>query len=218
MTSSGRRVLAMVLVSQALRGLGYGLAAVQLGAVLRGQGLDGPAVGLVLAAVVAGSAAASLALGRWGDRFGRVRAYTLLYLALAVSGAILAMGGPAWLVALVALTGALSTEVVESGPFTTLEQVMLAGVGAGQPKLVQGLWRLQRGGHPDRRRRRPAGCPASRPAAAGRHPDGGRGVWGVAGHPAAGECRSTRIAAQQPASAAGILTRAGAAAGRAVRG
>ena len=139
MTSSGRGVLAMVLVSQALRGLGYGLAAVQLGAVLRGQGLDAAAVGLVLAAVVAGSAAASLALGRWGDRFGRVRAYTLLYLALAVSGAILAMGGPAWLVALVALTGALSTEVVESGPFTTLEQVMLAGAGAGQPQLVQGF-------------------------------------------------------------------------------
>jgi predicted MFS family arabinose efflux permease len=139
MTSSGRRVLAMVLVSQALRGLGYGLAAVQLGAVLRGQGLDGPAVGLVLAAVVAGSAAASLALGRWGDRFGRVRAYTLLYLALAVSGAILAMGGPAWLVALVALTGALSTEVVESGPFTTLELVTLAAADAGQPQLVRGF-------------------------------------------------------------------------------
>jgi predicted MFS family arabinose efflux permease len=139
MTSSGRGVLAMVLVSQALRGVGYGLAAVQLGAVLRGQGLDAPAVGLVLAAIVAGSAAASLALGRWGDRFGRARAYTLLYLALAVSGVILGMGGPAWLVGLVALTGALSTEVVESGPFTTLEQVMLAGAGARQPQVVRGF-------------------------------------------------------------------------------
>jgi MFS family permease len=139
MRTSGRGVLAMVLVSQALRGLGYGLAAVQLGAVLRGQGLDAPAVGLVLAAIVAGSAAASLALGRWGDWFGRARAYTLLYLALAVSGLILAVGGPAWLVALVALTGALSTEVVESGPFTTLEQVMLAGAGARQPQVVRGF-------------------------------------------------------------------------------
>jgi len=139
MTFSGRGVLATVLAAQALRGLGYGLAAVQLGAVLRGQGLDAPAVGLVLAAIVAGSAAASLALGRWGDRFGRARAYRLLYLALALAGVVLAAGGPAWLLALVALSGALSTEVVESGPFTTLEQVMLAGAGARQPQLVRGF-------------------------------------------------------------------------------
>jgi predicted MFS family arabinose efflux permease len=139
MTTTGRGVLAAVLASQALRGLGYGLAAVQLGAVLRGQGLDAPAVGLVLAAIVAGSAAASLALGRWGDRVGRARSYGLLYGALTAAGVLLAAGAPAWLLALVALSGALSTEVVESGPFTTLEQVMLASAGARQPQLVRGF-------------------------------------------------------------------------------
>jgi predicted MFS family arabinose efflux permease len=139
MTTSGRGVLATVLASRALRGLGYGLAAVQLGAVLREEGLDAPAVGLVLAAIVAGSAAASLALGRWGDRVGRARAYRLLYLAMALGGVVVAAGGPAWLLALVALSGALSTEVVESGPFTTLEQVMLASTGARQPQLVRGF-------------------------------------------------------------------------------
>jgi MFS family permease len=137
---SGRRgVLATVLASQALRGLGYGLAAVQLGAVLRDQGLGARGVGAVLAAVVAGSATASLALGRWGDRFGRRRAYGLLYLALAAAGVVLAAGGPAWLLALVACSGALSTEVVESGPFTTLEQVMLASTGASRPEVVRGF-------------------------------------------------------------------------------
>lgn len=137
---TGRRgVLATVLASQALRGLGYGLAAVQLGAVLRGRGLDARGVGLVLAAVVAGSAVASLALGRWGDRLGRRRAYGLLYLALGAAGVVLAAGGPPWLLALVAMSGALSTEVVESGPFTTLEQVMLASTGAAQPEVVRGF-------------------------------------------------------------------------------
>jgi predicted MFS family arabinose efflux permease len=139
MTTTGRGVLVTVLAAQALRGLGYGLAAVQLGAVLRGQGLDAPAVGLVLAAIVAGSAAASLVLGRWGDRFGRARSYGVLYAALALAGVVLAAGGPAWLLALVALSGALSTEVVESGPFTTLEQVMLASTDAGQPQVVRGF-------------------------------------------------------------------------------
>jgi len=139
MTSSGRGVLVTVLAAQALRGLGYGLAAVQLGAVLRGQGLDAPDVGLVLAAIVAGSVAASLALGRWGDRVGRARSYGLLYGALTATGLLIAAGAPAWLLALVALSGALSTEVVESGPFTTLEQVMLANSGAHQPRLVRGF-------------------------------------------------------------------------------
>jgi predicted MFS family arabinose efflux permease len=138
-TGAGRGVLATVLVAQALRGLGYGLAAVQLGAVLRDQGLDAPAVGLVLAAIVAGSAAASLALGRWGDRVGRARSYGLLYGALTATGILIAAGAPPWLLALVALSGALSTEVVESGPFTTLEQVILASTGTRQPQLVRGF-------------------------------------------------------------------------------
>jgi MFS family permease len=137
--AAGRGVLATVLTAQALRGLGYGLAAVQLGAVLRSQGLGAPAVGLVLAAIVAGSAAASLALGRWGDRFGRARSYGLLYGALTAAGLLIAAGTPASLLALVALSGALSTEVVESGPFTTLEQVMLASTGTHQPQLVRGF-------------------------------------------------------------------------------
>jgi predicted MFS family arabinose efflux permease len=139
MTMTGRGVLAVVLAAQALRGLGYGLAAVQLGAVLRGQGLDAPGVGLVLAAIVAGSAAASLALGRWADRFGRARSYGVLYGALTAAGLLITAGAPAWLLALVALSGALSTEVVESGPFTTLEQVMLASAGIRQLQLVRGF-------------------------------------------------------------------------------
>jgi predicted MFS family arabinose efflux permease len=132
-------MLATVLVSQGLRGVGYGLAAVQLGAVLRGQGLDAQGIGVVLAAIVAGSALASLALGRWGDRVGRARAYGLLYAALALGGVIIAAGWPAWLLAMVALSGALSTEVVESGPFTTLEQVMLASTSVSQATIVQGF-------------------------------------------------------------------------------
>jgi MFS family permease len=135
----GRRVLGVVLASQALRGIGYGVAAVQLGAILRGRGLDAQEVGVVLAAVVAGSASASLALGRFGDRLGRVRAYQLLYTALALAGVVLALDGPAWLLAVVALSGALSTEVAESGPFTTLEQVFLAAGDVPRARLTRGF-------------------------------------------------------------------------------
>jgi hypothetical protein len=45
---------------------------------------------------------------------------------LAATGVVFAYAEQWWLLALVALAGALSTEVVESGPFTSIEQAMLA--------------------------------------------------------------------------------------------
>ncbi|GAA2216540.1 MFS transporter [Nonomuraea monospora] len=129
----------LLLTSQALRGLGYGVAAVQLGAILRLDGLTPAEVGLMLAAILAGTCVSSLALARWGDRAGRRLVYAALYGALVCAGIVIAAGAPLWLLAGVALTGALSVEVMESGPFTTLEQVMLAGTGRPQREVVRGF-------------------------------------------------------------------------------
>ncbi|TYB62208.1 MFS transporter [Nonomuraea sp. PA05] len=129
----------LLLTSQALRGLGYGIAAVQLGAILRLDGLTPAGVGLMLAAILAGTLISSLALARWGDRAGRRRVYAALYGALLCSGVVIAAGAPVWLLVVVAMTGALSVEVMESGPFTTLEQVMLAGTGRPQREVVRGF-------------------------------------------------------------------------------
>ncbi|MEV4172746.1 MFS transporter [Nonomuraea sp. NPDC049709] len=132
-------VVRVLLVAQAVRGLGYGVAAVQFGALLRAEGLSPAEVGLMLTAILAGSLLCSLALARWGDVMGRRRAYLALWAALACGGVVIAVGAPWWLLAAVALTGALSVEVIESGPFTTLEQVMLAGTGRPQREVVRGF-------------------------------------------------------------------------------
>lgn len=116
-----------MLGSQALRALAYGLGSVLLGSTLAERRFSTTAVGLVLGAVVAGIVIAQLVVARWGDRWGRRRVYAILYLALAITGVTLASGAPLWVLVLAALTGALSTEVVESGPFTSLELAMLAG-------------------------------------------------------------------------------------------
>ncbi|MET7334967.1 MFS transporter [Nonomuraea sp. NPDC005650] len=134
-----RNVVGILLASQALRGLGYGVAAVQLGVILRADGLSPAEVGLVLAAVLAGTFASSLALARWADRVGRRRTYAALYGALTCCGIVIAAGAPMWLLAAVVMTGALSVEVIESGPFTTLEQVMLAGTGRPRREVVRGF-------------------------------------------------------------------------------
>jgi hypothetical protein len=50
---------------------------------------------------------------------------------IAIAGVVVAAGGPWWVMLLVALTGTLSTDVVDNGPATTLEQAMLAAEDAG---------------------------------------------------------------------------------------
>jgi MFS family permease len=100
---------------------------VLLGTTLDDLGFSSVQAGLVLGAVLTGTVAASLFVGRFGDRLGRRRCYLALYGALAITGVVFAFGTSVSVLAAVSLVGALSTEVIESGPFTTLEQAMLAG-------------------------------------------------------------------------------------------
>jgi MFS family permease len=115
-----------IFLAQALRAFGYGFGAVLLGVTLRQRGYSPPLVGLVLTAVVAGTVAASAWLARYADSVGRRRCYVVMYLLLALTGVLFALPVPLWVLLVASLTGALSTDVVESGPFTSLEQPMLA--------------------------------------------------------------------------------------------
>lgn len=117
----------LVFGAQAARAYAYGLGAVLLGSTLDRHGFSSTEVGVVLAAVLTGTVIASLVLARVGERIGRRRAYLILYAALAITGVVFAFANSLLPLVIVALTGALSTEVVESGPFTSLEQAMLAG-------------------------------------------------------------------------------------------
>jgi MFS family permease len=160
--ADARRILA----AQALRAFAYGFGAVLLGVTLRQRGYSAGLVGLVLTAVVAGTVVASLLLARYADRAGRRRCYAVMYLLLAAVGVVFAFTVPLWLLLAAGLTGALSADVVESGPFTSLEQPMLAtglargrqiagfglynavataagsvgALAAGLPGLLRGLW------------------------------------------------------------------------------
>ncbi|HKA92995.1 MAG TPA: MFS transporter, partial [Acidimicrobiia bacterium] len=124
-----------ILWAQAVRAFAYGFGAVLLGSTLDREGFSTGEVGLVLAAVVAGTVVSSLVVGRWGDRWGRRRTYAALYLALALTGVVFAFSDQVWVLSAVALIGALSTEVVESGAFTSLEQSMLATELTGRERI-----------------------------------------------------------------------------------
>jgi MFS family permease len=116
----------IVFSAQGLRAFAYGVGSIALGVGLADAGLSAAEAGVVLGAVLVGSAGSSIAVGRYADRLGRRRTYAALFLVMAVAGAV--FGLTDWLPALVlaALTGTVSADVVESGPFTSLEQPMLA--------------------------------------------------------------------------------------------
>jgi predicted MFS family arabinose efflux permease len=82
-------------------------------------------VGVVFASILLGAAIASVALGRYGDQIGRRTTYRALLVGMAIAGAMFAETQSLPLLVLAALTGTVSTDVVESGPFTSLEQAML---------------------------------------------------------------------------------------------
>lgn len=126
LSADGRRIVA----AQGVRAAGYGFTAVLIGALLAARGFSPVRAGLVLAALVAGAAVASLMVGSVADRVGRRRCYVALFLGLAVAGVAVAAAAPLWLLLVVASTGLLSTDVIDNGPATTLEQAMLAGEDA----------------------------------------------------------------------------------------
>jgi MFS family permease len=121
-----------ILVVQALRAFVYGLGSVLIGVGLERRGLSGLEVGLVLGALLAGSALASVLVARYGDRVGRRRAYLVLLGAMGIAGTVFALTASIPALILAALTGTVSTEVVESGPFTSLEQAMLPAAAEGR--------------------------------------------------------------------------------------
>lgn len=114
-----------IFIAQALRAFAYGFGAVLLGVSLEANGWSSGRVGVLFTCILAGTAIMSIAVGTLGDRIGRRRFYLVLFLALAAAGAVYAFTENFWILAAVALAGPLSTDVVESGPFTSLEQAML---------------------------------------------------------------------------------------------
>ncbi len=130
----------LIIRVQALRAVAYGAGSVLIGVTLNQAGLSGIAVGAVLASLLVGSAVASLLLGRYGDRVGRRRCYVALLLLMAGAGAAFALTSWPPLLVLAALTGTVSPDVVESGPFTSLEQAMLPHTVSGDPTRLFGRY------------------------------------------------------------------------------
>ena len=125
---------------QAVRAFLYGFSSILIGASLAATGLDAAAVGAVFTAMLLGMAISALAVGRWGERFGRRRTYAVLLAVMGIAGTVFALTGLVPLLVLAALTGTLSTDPNESGPITSVEQAMLSTAPATERARVYGRY------------------------------------------------------------------------------
>ena len=74
------RDASLLIGGQAVRAAAYGFTAVILGALLAARGYGHLRAGLVLTALIAGTALASLVVGALADRVGRRRSYAVFFL------------------------------------------------------------------------------------------------------------------------------------------
>ncbi|MGH2500796.1 MAG: MFS transporter [Candidatus Limnocylindria bacterium] len=114
-----------LLVARTLRTFAYGYLAVVLALYLAGLGYDPVAIGVVLAAAIAGSAAMTIVWTLLADRVGRRRTMVAMALLMVAGGLLFAHGGAYWILLLGAFTGTISATSSEVGAFLTVEQAIL---------------------------------------------------------------------------------------------
>ncbi len=120
-----------ILVARALRAFADGCIAVLLPTYLLGMGLGLFEVGLLSTLTLAGSAAATLALGALGDNVQRRSLLLGAALLMAATGLGFASLSAFWPLALVAFAGTLNPGSGDASIFLPLEQAQLAGDACG---------------------------------------------------------------------------------------
>ncbi|MFN2645511.1 MAG: MFS transporter [Burkholderiales bacterium] len=119
-------VIQRVLAARALRSLADGFIAVVLPAYLLALGLGQLEVGVISTATLLGSALATLAIGRWGNRFSIRRLLLAAALLMAATGLGFAGFSSFWPLLVVAFVGTLNPSSGDASIFMPLDHTMLA--------------------------------------------------------------------------------------------
>ena len=119
-------MIGRILVGRALRSFADGFIAVVLPAYLLALGLGQLEVGIVSTATLIGSALATLAVGRWGNRFSIRRLLLAAALLMAATGLGFASLGSLWPLLLVSFVGTLNPSSGDASVFMPLDHTMLA--------------------------------------------------------------------------------------------
>ncbi|GAC1543739.1 MAG: MFS transporter [Vulcanimicrobiaceae bacterium] len=117
---------ARVVAARALRNAAYGWLSVVLAVALAERGLTAAGVGAILTVALMAGAVFSFGTGALVERLGRRTTLVLAALAMAATGALLALARDPALLVFAAVLGTLSPGGQEVGPFAAIEQAAIA--------------------------------------------------------------------------------------------
>lgn len=137
------RDVVAVFVAKGARTFCYGFLGIVLPVYLADLGLSAPGIGMAVTLTLLGSAALTWLVRRPAERWGaRVALLALTALSALAAALFLAARGP-WLVVAAAVLGNVSVGTGETGPFLTVEQVVVArAVPAARRAMVLSLYNL----------------------------------------------------------------------------
>jgi MFS family permease len=132
-----------VLTAKTARTFAYGALGIVLPLHLGALGLDAPGVGLAFTVMLVGSAVLTGLARRPAERFGARATLTALAGLTGLAAVLLLVAREPWLVVLAATLGNVAVGTGETGPFLTLEQVVVArAVPAERRTGVLGFYNL----------------------------------------------------------------------------
>jgi MFS family permease len=136
----------LLLAARVLRGFGFGFSAVLLGLDLEAHGFSSSAIGIVLAIGVLAGSLYGFPMAALAARVGRRKVLIAIGGLMALTGLDLSLANQPWLLLLAGATGMLGASSVDLGPFSALEQSMLAeAVSGGQRNMAFGRYSLSGG-------------------------------------------------------------------------
>jgi MFS family permease len=120
-----------VLVAKTLRTFCYGFLGILLPVYLADHGMDARGIGLAMTCTLVGSAALTWAVRRPAERLGARAALGALAALSALAAVLLLVADHPWVVVLAAMIGNVAVGTGETGPFLSIEQVVLARAVSG---------------------------------------------------------------------------------------
>ena len=123
--------VAAILLAKSLRTFCYGFLGILLPVYLAAHGMDAQGVGLAVTCTLVGSAALTWAVRRPAERLGARAALGALAVLSMLAAALLLVFDNPWVVVLAAMIGNLAVGTGETGPFLSIEQVVLARAVTG---------------------------------------------------------------------------------------
>jgi MFS family permease len=123
--------VAAVLLAKSVRTFSYGFLGILLPVYLADHGMDARGVGLAVTCTLGGSAALTWAVRRPAERLGARAALVALAVLSVLAAALLLVSEHPWVVVLAAMIGNVAVGTGETGPFLSIEQVVVARAVTG---------------------------------------------------------------------------------------